>query len=226
VRTEQAKSSERSRLISKLLSDFGTRVAYIQSKVSTLVPSQIRALRLKSDMPRQKDLADAAELHQSRISMFETAGANPTVETLSVIAAALRVGLKIEFVPFSEMLEWENNFSQDQFNVIKLEKDERFLNPAPAFGYHVSQSFASQISAFMLRLPTAEPMGTEPTGGYTVKPEIPAVDLINAGVPGLEIVLPKSQFAMIIGGITSPEAKQMQQYTNIKPMLQMEGYNA
>ena len=120
---------ERSGLISRLTSDFKTRSAYIQAKVGTLVPSQIRALRLKSEMPRQSDLANAAEMHQSRISMFETPGANPTISTLSAIAAALKVGLKIEFVPFSEMLDWENGFSQDQFAVTKIDDDAFFLNP-------------------------------------------------------------------------------------------------
>lgn len=123
---------ERSGLISKLSSDFKTRAAYIQAKVGTLVPSQIRALRLKSEMPRQSDLANAAEMHQSRISMFETPGANPTIGTLSSIAAALKVGLKIEFVPFSEMLQWENEFSQDQFKVTKIDDDLSFLSPTTA----------------------------------------------------------------------------------------------
>src|SRR5579863_7367148 len=112
--------NERQSLISKLQSDFKTRAAYIYSKVSTLVPSQIRALRLKSDIPRQPDVAQAAGMHQSRISMLETAGSNPTLSTLSSIAAALKVGLKVEFVPFSEMLEWENGFSQDAFNPTRL----------------------------------------------------------------------------------------------------------
>ena len=124
-----AQLSERLNLISKLSPDFKTRAAYIQAKVGTLVPSQIRALRLKSEMPRQADLAIAAEMHQSRISMFETPGANPTISTLSSIAAGLKVGLKIEFVPFSEMLDWENDFSQDQFQVTQIDNDIEFLNP-------------------------------------------------------------------------------------------------
>jgi len=94
------------------------------------VPSQIRALRLKSDVPRQPDLAHAAEMHQSRISMLETAGANPTLSTLSAIAAALKVGLKVEFVPFSQMLSWENGFSQDDFNPVRIDEDQAFLRPA------------------------------------------------------------------------------------------------
>lgn len=101
----------------------------MQAKVCTLVPSQIRALRLKSENPRQPDLARAAEMHQSRISMLETPGANPTLGTLSAIAAALNVGLKVEFVPLSEMLEWENGFSQDSFEVTPLDSDTNFLSP-------------------------------------------------------------------------------------------------
>jgi hypothetical protein len=63
--------------------------------------------------------------------MLETAGANPTIGTLSAVAAALKVGLKIEFVPFSEMLAWENGFSQDEFKVETLDNDRAFLNPQP-----------------------------------------------------------------------------------------------
>jgi transcriptional regulator with XRE-family HTH domain len=124
---------ERSDLISKLRTEFDTRAAYIQAKVGTLVPSQIRALRLKSEMPRQADLANAANMKQSRISMMETPGAaNVTIGTLSSIAAALKVGLVVKFAPFSEMLAWENDFSQDQFDVVKIDNDLPFLNPAIA----------------------------------------------------------------------------------------------
>jgi len=79
-------------------------------------------------MPRQSDLAREAKLQQSRISMFETPGAaNMTIETLSRLAATFKVGLIVEFVSFSEMLSWENNFSQDSFDVIRLEQDRNFL---------------------------------------------------------------------------------------------------
>lgn len=81
-------------------------------------------------MPRQSDLAKAAGLHQSRISSFETPGAaNVTLETLSRLAAAFEVGLIVKFVPMSEMLRWENEFSQQSFRVRKLGVDEQFLSP-------------------------------------------------------------------------------------------------
>lgn len=121
----------RSEQICKLQNSLKRRTAYITSKLGVVVPSQIKALRLQSNMLRQSDLAKAAEMHQSRISMFETPGAaNVTLETLARIAAALKVGLIVKFVPFSEMLRWENNFCSDTFTVTKLDDDEAFLSPA------------------------------------------------------------------------------------------------
>jgi transcriptional regulator with XRE-family HTH domain len=122
--------SERSSLIHRLCGSVDARASYIKAKLGVLVPSQIRSLRLQSDMPRQSDLARAAGLHQSRISMFETPGAaNMTLETLSRLAAAFKVGLKVEFVPFSELLRFENGYSQDAFKVTPIEKDREFIDP-------------------------------------------------------------------------------------------------
>jgi transcriptional regulator with XRE-family HTH domain len=105
-------------------------MSYIKGKLGVLVPSQIRALRLKSDMPKQADLAKEVDMQQSRISIFETPGAaNVTLETLAKLAAIFKVGLIVKFVPFSEMLHWENTFSQDDFNVTRLDQDVEFLTP-------------------------------------------------------------------------------------------------
>lgn len=126
--------SERSNLIHRLLESVDSRTSYIKAKLGILVPSQIRSLRLQSEMPRQSDLAKAAGLHQSRISMFETPGAaNMTLETLARLAAAFKVGLLVRFVPFSEMLRSENEYSQDNFSVTPIEKDMEFLDPDSAW---------------------------------------------------------------------------------------------
>jgi transcriptional regulator with XRE-family HTH domain len=123
--------SEESTRITRLLGSKKSRASYIKAKLGVLVPAQIRALRLKSNMPRQKDLAREAEMQQSRISMFETPGmANVTLDTLARLAATFKTGLVVRFVPFHEMLHWENNFSQDSFDVIpRLDEDEAFINP-------------------------------------------------------------------------------------------------
>jgi transcriptional regulator with XRE-family HTH domain len=122
---------ERSKLISRLQENFETRATYVKAKLGMLVPSQIRALRLQSEMPRQSDLARAAKMHQSRISKFETPGAaNLTLETLARLAAAFKVGLVVKFVPFSELLSWDNSYSQDTFYVTPIDSDFAFMSPA------------------------------------------------------------------------------------------------
>ena len=120
----------RSAMIDKLRDNMQTRWAYTKAKVSVLVPSQIRALRLKSDMPTQVDLGNRAGMKQSRISYIETPGAaNVTLDTLARLAAVFKVGLVVKFVSFSEMLSWENGYSQDKFNVLRLDDDQAFINP-------------------------------------------------------------------------------------------------
>ena len=119
----------RSGRISRLISDRESRESYINSKLGVLVPSQIRALRLKSSTIHQQDLAKAAGTHQ-RISKLEQPGeANVTLETLAWIASIHKVGVIVKFVPLSEMLQWENGYSQDKFSVTRMDDDMAFLNP-------------------------------------------------------------------------------------------------
>lgn len=149
--------SDRSERVSKLLKSQESRASYIKSKLAVLVPAQIRSLRLKSiapPMPYQRDLARATGLHQSRISMFETPGAaNITLETIAKIAAGLRVGVVLKFVPFSEMLRWENSYSPEA-DVTRLLDDNAFLNPAEAENEGpiglATQAAASAAPAFEL----------------------------------------------------------------------------
>jgi transcriptional regulator with XRE-family HTH domain len=81
----------------------------------------------------QKQLAELANMAQPRISAMEQPGETAfNIETLVRLASAFKVGLKVEFVGFSEMLAWENNYSQDEFDVVSLDQDNAFLNPQPA----------------------------------------------------------------------------------------------
>ena len=63
---------------------------------------------------------------------MEECATNFTLETLARLAATFRTGLVVKFVPYSEMLRWENSFSTDAFNVVRIEEDQRFLDPTLA----------------------------------------------------------------------------------------------
>jgi hypothetical protein len=52
-----------------------------------------------------------------------------TLEKLAWIASVHKVGVIVKFVPFSEMLQWENGFSQDTFSVTPIDQDVAFLSP-------------------------------------------------------------------------------------------------
>jgi transcriptional regulator with XRE-family HTH domain len=107
-------------MISKLINRRDTRESYIRSKLSVLLPAQIRSLRLRREM-KQAELGAEADMKQARISMLERIGvASFRLETLIKLASAFRVGLIVKFVPMSEMLAWEN--------VVPVEKDEAFIN--------------------------------------------------------------------------------------------------
>lgn len=120
--------NERSKMISKLVKVRETRESYIRSKLSVLLPAQIRSLRLRREM-KQAELGAEADMKQARISLLERVGeVSFSMETLIKLASALRVGLQVKFVPMSEMLEWENSFMPDEFDVVPVEKDLAFIN--------------------------------------------------------------------------------------------------
>jgi len=167
---------ERLDRINRLLRNHKSRASYIRAKLAVLVPAQIRATRLKSEnppMPYQRDLAREAEMHQSRISMFETPGAaNITLDTLAKLAAALRVGVIVKLVPFHEMLQWEDSFSPDSFNVLpRLDQDTRFLSPTFSA---INQTIgAAGPWLYTGNIGAAEPENEVPVGQIARKPAAP-----------------------------------------------------
>ncbi len=119
--------NERSKMISRLMKGRDTRESYVRSKLSVLLPAQIRSLRLRRELT-QAELGTEADMKQARISALERIGdASFSIETLIRLASAFRVGLAVRFVPMSEMLDWENDFAPDEFDVVPLENDEAFL---------------------------------------------------------------------------------------------------
>ncbi len=116
----------KSKTVSRLRASLTDREDYIRAKLNHLLPSQIKALRSKN-IWTQVRLAEEANMKQARISAIEKPGAVAfTLETLIRLAAVFKVGLQVRFVPFSQMVDWENSYSQDRFNIRNIEEDYRF----------------------------------------------------------------------------------------------------
>jgi hypothetical protein len=131
----------------------------------------------------QKQLATLAEMAQPRISAMERPGATKfNIETLVRLASAFKVGLKVEFVPFHEMLAWENGFSQDRFDVTQIDNDALFLNPAPVevrqvltvancSQYNEKQIVGEDLWSEVINIPLAENVSMSihsPTANFTI----------------------------------------------------------
>ncbi|MDR3738809.1 MAG: helix-turn-helix transcriptional regulator [Terracidiphilus sp.] len=158
--------NDRSKLISRLIDNRDTRESYIRSKLSVLIPSQIRSLRLRRELT-QAELGSEAEMKQVRISAVERIGdACFSVETLVRLASAFRVGLLIRFVPMSEMLGWENSFDPDAFNVTPLEEDQEFVKAGqPRENGTFSRGLSDALLGEQLKSPIrkASPLGPDST---------------------------------------------------------------
>jgi transcriptional regulator with XRE-family HTH domain len=107
------------------------------------VSAQLHALRLRRGWTQAK-FAQEADMKQSRVSAMEQPGAvNFNLETLVRSAAAHGVGLAVKFVPFSEMLTWENGFNQDTFDPVQIDQDLAFLSPSQTWPARASVYFGS-----------------------------------------------------------------------------------
>lgn len=94
------------------------RASYIASKMEILIASQITALRLKSkNFHDEKVLAKALGVSAEYVIKMRTGSVDFNVEQLSAIAAVFGVGLMIKFVPLQEMLDFDNSYSQDDFDI-------------------------------------------------------------------------------------------------------------
>jgi transcriptional regulator with XRE-family HTH domain len=122
----------------------------------------------------QPALAAESGMKQSRISAMEQPGrTNFNLETLVRMAATFKVGLVVKFVPFSEMLRWENGFNQDEFNPPTIEDDIQFQ--VPNVPRHIADQFRTLVAG--ITPPTIEdPVSitvAPPMGGMVIQQSTP-----------------------------------------------------
>ena len=101
------------------------RHGLVNAQIEVDLPLQIRALR-KQLVGTQPELEKLTGMKQSRISAMEKpGGAHFTLETLRRLAEAFDVALVVRFAPFSELLDWSDRFSPDEFRVPSFEQEIR-----------------------------------------------------------------------------------------------------
>ncbi len=105
------------------LHDKEYRDGYTEAQLSIEVPFQIRALRTSRGWT-QAQLAERTGIPQARISHVEQPGRDPlSLRTLYRIASAFDVGLLVQFVSFSELVQREAAFDPNTFYVPSFQED-------------------------------------------------------------------------------------------------------
>jgi transcriptional regulator with XRE-family HTH domain len=116
-----------------LIDKFGKRSyreSFVSSHLSGNIAAQIALMRGSRGWS-QEDLAERADMKQSRISLME----NPSYEgfnlkTLRRLAAAFDVALIVRFVPYGELLAWALNVDESDLTPESFDDDPAF-EPAP-----------------------------------------------------------------------------------------------
>jgi transcriptional regulator with XRE-family HTH domain len=103
------------------IADKEYRHGLVTAQIEVDLPFQIRALRKQRNLT-QPELAELTGMKQPRFPLMEKpGGARFTLETLRRLAKAFDVALIVKFAPFSELLEWSENFYPDSFCVASFD---------------------------------------------------------------------------------------------------------
>lgn len=106
------------------------REAFVASHLSTTIAAQISTMR-EARAWTQTDLAAAANMRQSRISVLEDpSNRSLSVKTLQRIAAAFDVAVIVRFVPYSEVARWATDSGPKKFEVPEF-KDDKISDSRP-----------------------------------------------------------------------------------------------
>jgi transcriptional regulator with XRE-family HTH domain len=115
-------TSVRKQLIAKF-NNKEYRDAFIAEQIFTRLPLKIRFLRDAKDLT-QKQLGQRAGIAQTWVSKLEDPNYGKlTISTLLKIASALDVGLQIDFVPYSRVLDAALELSPTTFGVVSFAED-------------------------------------------------------------------------------------------------------
>lgn len=116
------------------------RDAFVAEQIFSRLPLKIRNIREEQELT-QRALGKLADMAQTWVSKLEDPSYGKlTIATLLKLASAFDVGLQIDFVPFSKVLDGAIRLRSASFCVPKFEKDR-------GFDYTLSECGASNASA-------------------------------------------------------------------------------
>ena len=102
------------------------RDAFVAEQIFSRLPLKIRTMRENQELT-QKELGELAGIAQTWVSKLEDPNyGKVTISTLLKLASAFDVGLQIDFVPFSRILDDSVRLSANSFVVPEFERDPGF----------------------------------------------------------------------------------------------------
>ena len=121
---------QRRQIIDSLRSK-AARDLFVEAEIETGTAIQIRALREREEW-KQAELAERAGMRQARISLLENPDyeGSVNIKTLIKIASAFDVALAVRFIPFSELVDWTTNLSEERLVVPAFANDTRLHTAA------------------------------------------------------------------------------------------------
>jgi len=103
------------------LQDKEYRESFVASHINNGIAFQIRMLR---GSLTQEEIGKRAGMKQEAICRLENPNYGSfTLKTLKQIAATFDVGLIVRFVPFSDLLKWDLNLSNETLKVQSFDKE-------------------------------------------------------------------------------------------------------
>lgn len=186
--TRPARFPTISKIVRKLR-DPEYRKAFVASQISIGIPFQLRAM-LKARDWTQERLAERTGMLQPRISAILKPGKTRlNIETLRRLAEAFDCALIVRFAPFSELINWSDKFSPDEFMVpafdeeVQAEEREPILDRSARASLTSPSSEAAPVPAIQASLEFGETAGVQlgAAGSFTTGKETRNVLEINLG---------------------------------------------
>jgi transcriptional regulator with XRE-family HTH domain len=123
------------------------RDAFVAEQIFSRLPLKIRHIREDQELT-QRQLGKLAKIAQTWVSKLEDPNYGKlTISTLLKLASAFDVGLHIDFVPFSRVLDGALQLLPASFSVPKFEDDKGFIFSPGVLGGACNAYVDENISA-------------------------------------------------------------------------------